>query len=270
MMAWPVKINVSTPFKNSEYGGDMKAGFIFRLLMILIALAAVLMLAACGGGQTHHASYAAPAPPMVPPQQYTEPEDRQANPGSLYNAAESPDLYADSRARRVGDIILVKVVESSKSKSKADTSASKDSSSSLGVAAAFGSKTVGVIPGVSGVMSGSVGANPMLSTSTQSALSATGETKRENYVTATIGARVLQVLPGGVLQVQGAREIRVNDETQYMVVSGLVRAQDVGADNSVESSQLADSKVEYYGKGVLADKQRPGWLTRLLDNVWPF
>lgn len=248
----------------------MKKAYFCKAMALFAALAVLLLAGGCGGGQTHHASYATPAPPMVPPQQYTEPEERYSNPGSLYNAAESPDLYADNRARRVGDIILVKVVESSKSKSKADTSADKESTSSLGVSAAFGRGSVGVIPGVSGVMSGKVGANPILATSTSSGLTATGETKRENYVTATIGARVLQVLPGGVLQIQGAREVRVNDETQYMVVSGLVRAQDVGPDNSVESTQLADSKVEYYGKGVLADKQRPGWLTRLLDNIWPF
>ena len=170
----------------------------------------------------------------------------------------------------MGDIILVKVVETSKSKSKADTTAKKESGQSLGVKAAFGRNTIGVIPGMGGPLTGEIGVDPMLSTTTTSDLSATGETKRENYVTATVGARVLQVLPGGVLQVQGAREIRVNDETQYMVISGLVRAQDVASDNSVESTQLADSKVEYYGKGVLADKQRQGWLSRLLDNVWPF
>ena len=86
----------------------------------------------------------------------------------------------------------------------------------------------------------------------------------------TFSQYIAEVLPGGVLQVQGAREIRANDETQYMVISGLVRAQDVASDNSVESTQLADSKVEYYGKGQLADKQRQGWLSRLLDNIWPF
>jgi len=241
--------------------------FWVRYMAGLLAIAFLPLLVACGGGQTHHASYSTPAPPMVPPQQYTEPEQVYSNPGSLFSLAESPDLYADNRARRVGDIILVKVVESSKSKSKADTTADRESSSSIGVAAAFGRGSVGVIPGV---MSGKVGTNPILSAGTGSSLNATGETKRENYVTATIGARVLQVLPGGVLQIQGAREIRVNEETQYMVVTGLVRAQDVGPDNSVESTQLADSRVEYYGKGVLADKQRSGWLTRLLDNVWPF
>jgi flagellar L-ring protein precursor FlgH len=242
----------------------------FPVSAALALLAVIPLLGGCGAGQAYQASYPTPSPPMTAAQQYTEPEQRYANPGSLYSAAETPDLYADNRARRVGDIVLVKVVESAKSKSKADTTSEKDSSNTFGVAAAFGRARVGVIPGSNGLMSGGVGTSPMLSSSTVSSLSATGETKRENYVTATIGARVLQVLPGGVLQLQGAREVRVNDETQYMVVSGLVRAQDIASDNSVESTQLADSKVEYYGKGVLADKQRPGWLTRLLDNIWPF
>lgn len=244
----------------------MRRTQISTLMTACLGFILLTVISGCGG----QAQHATPMPPLTPPQQYTEPEQRYDNPGSLYSAAESTDLYADNRARRVGDIILVKVVESSKSKSKADTTADKDSSSSISVGAAFGAKSTGLIPMSGGLLSGSVGAKPMLSTNTLSSLSATGETKRENYVTATIGARVLQVLPGGMLQLQGAREVRVNDETQYMVVSGLVRAQDVGPDNSVESTQLADSKIEYYGKGVLADKQRPGWLTRLLDNVWPF
>jgi flagellar L-ring protein precursor FlgH len=207
---------------------------------------------------------------MTASQVYTEPEQRYANPGSLYSAAETPDIYEDNRARRVGDIVMIKVVENSKSKSKADTTADKEATQQLGITAMFGHNKSGIVPGQPGYFSGRVGADPLLSTLSESSLSAKGETKRENYVTATIGARVLQVLPGGVLQLQGAREIRVNDETQYMVVSGLVRAQDVGPDNSVDSTQLADSKIEYYGKGILADKQRQGWLTRLLDNIWPF
>lgn len=238
--------------------------------LIALALPAVMGLSLFLGGCGAQSQHATPMPPMTPPQQYTEPEQRYSNPGSIYSASEATDLYADNRARRVGDIILIKIVETSKSKSKADTTAKKDSTHSLGVSAAFRRNTIGIIPGMGGPLTGEIGVDPMLSTKTTSELSATGETKRENYVTATIGARVLQVLPGGVLQVQGAREIRVNEETQYMIVSGLVRAQDVASDNSVESTQLADSKVEYWGKGQLADKQRQGWLTRLLDNLWPF
>lgn len=236
------------------------------LFLPLAALLPVLFFSGCAARDRQMT----PAPPMTPPVQYTEPEQRAANPGSLFSAAEANDLYADNRARRVGDIILIKVVENAKSKSKADTTADRETTSSLGVSAAFNRETMGLFPGAGGTLAGKVGVDPMLSTKSTSGLNATGETKRENYVTATIGARVLNVLPGGVLQVQGARAIRVNEETQYMVVSGLVRAQDVGSDNAVESTQLADSKVEYYGEGVLADKQKQGWLTRLLDNIWPF
>ncbi len=233
---------------------------------ILVIIAVSMLLSGCG----HSPRTAAPMPPMTPPQTYTEPDQKASNPGSLYSITESTELYADNRARQVGDIVLVKIIETSKSKSKADTTADRQTDNSLGIEAAFGKKTFGVIPGLAGPLSGAVGADPMLTTTSSSSLKATGETKRENYVTATIGARVIQVLPGGVLQLQGAREIRVNDETQYMVVTGLIRSRDVASDNSINSTQLADSRIEYYGEGTLADKQRSGWLTRLLDNVWPF
>lgn len=244
---------------------EQREAIMKRIIITASIGAALAGLAGCGA----HDRTPSHMPPLVPPQQYTEPEERYNNPGSLFSASQATDLYADNRARRVGDIVLVNVVENSKSKSKADTTADKTSTSEIGVSAAFGRGSVSPIL-VGGVLSGGVGANPMLSTTTGSNLKATGETKRENYVTATIGARVVQVLPGNILQVQGAREIRVNEETQFMVISGLVRASDISADNSVLSTQMADSRIDYYGSGVLADKQRPGWLSRLLDNVWPF
>ena len=55
-----------------------------------------------------------------------------------------------------------------------------------------------------------------------------------------------------------------------MVVRGTIRSRDVDTDNTILSNQIADASIEYYGRGVLADKQKPGWFTRLMDNVWPF
>ncbi len=179
-------------------------------------------------------------------------------------------LYADSRARRVGDIVLIKIVENTKAKHKADTSAGKTSGIELGVSSFLGRGTFSPLV-VGSIAAGDVSEDtPLIGASSSSDLSATGETKRENYVTTTIGARVIQVLPNNILQIAGAREIRVNDETEYMVITGLVRSSDVLSDNSVLSTQLAESNISYFGKGVLADKQKPGWLTRLLDNLWPF
>ena len=236
------------------------------LFGLVCALGMAAFLVGCAGKDTQPG----PMPPVVPPQQYMEPEEQAANEGSLFNMAQSDGLYADNRARRVGDIVLINVVETAKASSKADTTADKSNTNQYGVTAAFGQSKVGMLGPAGGPLSGSVGLDPLFASTSSSKLSATGETKRENYVTTTVGARVYQVLPGGVLQVQGAREVRVNEETQYMVVTGLVRSKDIATDNSVLSTQMADTKIEYYGKGVLSDKQRSGWLTRLLDNLWPF
>ncbi len=229
-------------------------------------LAAAVFLGGCNGASLQ----ASPMPPMVPPQAYTEPEEAYENPGSLFSEARSHYLFDDNRARKVGDIVLVKIVETSKSKSKVDTTSERETTHTLGISAAFGAKKVSPFFMGGGPLAGSVGVDPMLSTSSVSELDATGETKRENFVTATMGARIVQVLPNGIMQVQGAREIKVNEETQYMVVTGLIRQRDIDTDNSVLSTQMADSRIDYYGKGVLADKQKSGWLSRLLDIIWPF
>ena len=230
-------------------------------------LAGVIFLGGCNGATTRQAS---PMPPMIPPQAYTEPEERMVNPGSLYSEANTHYLFDDNRARKVGDIVLVKIVETSKAKHKSDTTAERETTNTYTVGAALGRKTVTPWLFGGGALAGKVGVDPVLSTSTISEHEATGETKRENYITATMGARIMQVLPNGVMQVQGAREIKVNDETQYMVVTGLIRQRDIDQDNSILSTQMADSRIDYYGKGVLDDKQKAGWLTRLLEIVWPF
>ena len=205
---------------------------------------------------------------MTPQQEYRQ-EAAANNPGSLFAASEADTLFEDSRARRVGDIVLVKLVENTKAQNKAETSSSKKSSNDYQVTAMFNRGHAGFIPFMPIGPQPSVGL-PVLDTDSASGITASGKTKRENYVTTSLATRVLRVLPGGLMEIEGAREIRVNEETEYMVVRGMIRSKDVSADNSVLSTQIADASIEYYGKGVLADKQKPGWFTRLMDNVWPF
>ena len=87
---------------------------------------------------------------------------------------------------------------------------------------------------------------------------------------AYVPAVVTKVLPNGNLVIIGKREIRVNQETQYITLSGIVRPDDIGPTNEVSSTYMADAKIVYSGTGPLADKQRPGWLGRAIDHVWPF
>ena len=235
-----------------------------RYLIPVLALT-YLFCVACGGSPTRRPAL---HPPVTPQQEYRQ-EASANNPGSLFAASEADTLFEDSRARRVGDIVVVKLVEYTKAQNKAETSSNKKSSNDYQVTNMFNRGHAGFIPFMPIGPQPSVGI-PILDTDSASGINSTGKTKRENYVTTSLATRVLRVLPGGLMEIEGAREIRVNEETEYMVVRGMIRSKDVSADNSVLSTQIADASIEYYGKGVLADKQKPGWFSRLMDNVWPF
>lgn len=228
-------------------------------------LLASALLAGCAPARTNPA----PASVLTPPP--AEAVSQDENPGSLYDPAQGEFLFADNRARRVGDIVLVNIVETSKAKTKAETTSDKTSSMNLGITSMLDKNDSRLWPvGPSLGHRIHPGTAAQVDASSTSKFSGTGETTRENYVTATLAARVVNVLPGGVMQIEGAREVKVNNENQVLVVRGLIRAKDVQPDNSIESTSIADAHIEYYGQGVLGDKQKPGWLTRLLDNVWPF
>ena len=81
---------------------------------------------------------------------------------------------------------------------------------------------------------------------------------------------VAEVLPSGILRVEGEKIISVNNEEQVMVLSGLVRPRDISSDNEVLSSKIAQMRVDYYGKGTVGEAQYGGWLGRILRILWPF
>jgi flagellar L-ring protein precursor FlgH len=97
-----------------------------------------------------------------------------------------------------------------------------------------------------------------------------GSTDRDGHVKAYISAVVEKVLFNGNLYIIGQREVRVNNETQYITLSGVVRPKDITSSNEVSSTFIADARITYSGTGPVADKQRVGWLGRVLDYVWPF
>lgn len=206
-----------------------------------------------------------PMPVLTPP--VIVEQDPAQNPGSLFDPNQAEFLYDDNRAKRVGDIVLVEVAESSKSKLKNDTTAKRETTTDMGVTAFPGTGILGAVPGSQSLASPgdvSVGAR------SQNDFEGEGETNHESSVTATVATRIVRRLPGNILQVEGARRIRVNFETQILVVRGLIRQRDITSDNSISSNNLAEAQIEMYGQGVLTDKQRPGWLSRILDNIYPF
>ncbi len=225
----------------------------------LIMIAVVILLGACAGRQE-------PTPmPILTEPVYEEPEP-QANPGSLFTPSSAEFLFDDNRAKNVGDIVQVVVSEVSTANHKSETKTDRDSNINFGISSiAPDNNLIYTILEKTGM---NEGAN-IASTNTND-FEGTGETKQESVFTATVATRVVRMLPGRVMQVEGARRIRVNNETQILIVRGLLRQRDISANNSVHSSSLAEAQIEVYGEGVLADKQRPGWMTRILDYAWPF
>jgi len=226
----------------------------------LIAAAAIILLAGCA------AKYEEQPMPILTPPVYEE-QNPAANPGSLYDVNRSEFLYDDNRAARVGDIVLVQVAESATTKLKSETTAKKENTIDNSVTAMPSTGLIGNVP-LASTLGVKVGAD--IGASQSSDFKGNGETKQENTFDATVATRIVRRLPGNLLQVEGARRIRVNHETQFLVVRGLIRQRDIDSDNTISSTKLAEAQIEIYGQGVLTEKQRPGWLSRLLDNLYPF
>ena len=188
--------------------------------------------------------------------------------GSLWSEASASNLFNDIKARKIGDVITVRIVEDPEAKLDANTKTSRASSIDaaklkfLGYMKALADKNSRLAqdPGTDDLISASFG----------SKFDGKGSSDRDGHVKAYISAVVEKVLYNGNLYIRGNREIRVNNETQYITLSGIVRPEDISSSNEVSSTYVADANITYSGSGPLADKQQPGWLGRILDHVWPF
>ena len=98
----------------------------------------------------------------------------------------------------------------------------------------------------------------------------TGSTERSGALTGVVTAIVKEVYPNKMMRIEGRRVVTVNEEDQYIILSGLIRRDDIAADNTVLSTKIAEALIEYSGEGIIAMEQKPGWLSSIVDVVWPF
>jgi flagellar L-ring protein precursor FlgH len=183
-------------------------------------------------------------------------------------------LFTDPRARAVNDILTILIVESSSSSRTANTKLSESTSRKAGV-----TKFPTILDPVTGKLVAPV-VDPVLGyqrpsevfrqrlnleLGAEGAHEGKGNIDRTDRVTGQIAARVVKVLDNGNFVIEGRRAVLVNDDTQIITISGVVRPQDITGGNTVLSSQLADAEVQMVGRGVLAEAQKPGILYRILD-----
>ena len=173
-------------------------------------------------------------------------------------------FFADHRARKVNDVVTIVVDESAKASKAAGTALSRQSSADMGISAFFGLEK--------SVASRNSNIDPaaLVKADGKTAFDGNGKTTREETLNTTVTAVVKEILPSGNMLIEARRDVGVNEEKQVMVLHGVIRPEDVDGSNSVPSSRVAQARIEYYGEGVVSEKQNPGWMTKIIDHIWPF
>lgn len=232
----------------------------------IILFMTLIFLSGCAGGlksasdmngnkMVHHRQFPSYTPPM--------PAE-----GSLWSEASGISLFPDRRARKIGDIVIVRIVEDPEAELNANTKTSRSSGIDAAKLKFFGymkalaekNPRLAQNPGEDDLMLASLGTK----------FDGKGTSDRDGHLKAYISAVVEKVLFNGNLYVVGKRKITVNNETEYITLSGIIRPDDISPTNEISSTYVADARITYAGIGPVADKQKPGWLGRIVDHVWPF
>ncbi len=225
---------------------------------IALFLAAFAM-AGCGA---HHIAPFTPRAREYTPGKYAADVAKPAN-GSLYSEA-MPGMLEDTRAIRVGDLVVIKIDEQADAQGAATTKLSKSSSRSAGV-----DSMLGLVPALKAAHP-DLDPTKLIALASQSDFSGDGTTKRKGALSGSIAVRVRDQMPNGDLFVEGTKVVMVNTEEYHLYISGVIRSADIARDNTVASSRVADAQVEFTGRGDMQDQIDRGWFTKFLDGLNPF
>jgi len=168
-------------------------------------------------------------------------------------------MFADRKASRVGDIVTVVVQEAA----AAQSTQNKESTRTSTINDAVGQFIVPNALTHNGVA-------PSLQLSGKSDYTGGGSVTNSQSVTSRAGVIVTDVLPNGNFVIEGVRFVTFSGETQYIVLHGVIRPDDIGSDNTVNSTNVAEARVEVLGQGAINDAQKLGWFSKLYEMIHPF
>jgi flagellar L-ring protein precursor FlgH len=180
--------------------------------------------------------------------------------GAIYQAGQQMELFADLKARRVGDILTIRLNEITAASKNAETKTSKATAVANTGPTIFG-KTI-TTKGV-----------PILNTSMTGSdtFDGAGAVTQSNSLAGSLTVTVIDVQANGNLVVQGDKALHLNQGDEYVHVAGVVRPADIATDNTVTSDKIADAHISYSGKGVVDSTNKVGWLARFFNSAYaPF
>ncbi|MBX5460571.1 MAG: flagellar basal body L-ring protein FlgH [Steroidobacteraceae bacterium] len=209
----------------------------------------VLVLAACAAQE-----------PIDEVPEWPEPIVPQANNGAIYQAGYDVALFENATARRVGDIVTIRLVEATNASKSSSTTTSKSTSIDLPGPTIAGRPVT--VHGTE-ILNNSV--------DNQTTFDGSGDSKQSNRLTGEITAVVVKRLANGNLLVRGQKWIGINQGREFIRIQGVIRPIDILPDNSIASTKVANASISYGGKGALADANTQSWLARFFNSPWmPF
>ena len=229
---------------------------------VVLLCVCVMSLAACQSLPERDPAYAAVRPVALPPV--------NTGNGSIYQAGHDIRLFEDSRARRVGDLLTINLVETTSASKQSATELSKSNDTSVANPTILGStpqfNTPGILP-----LASNQNNNLGFGLSSNNDFSGDSSSSQSNSLTGSITVTVAEVLPNGYMVVRGEKVTSLNQGHEYVRISGIVRPADIRPDNTVPSTQIADAQITYTGSGSTADTNKIGWLARFfISSLFPF
>jgi flagellar L-ring protein precursor FlgH len=182
---------------------------------------------------------------------------------SLWQEGAARSMVADKRATHVGDILSILIQESNTANRQNNTKTSKQSNIDASLQAFLYS------PAASSLLT-KKGQLPAIKTTAAQSFDGGGQINNSEKITARIAVRVIDVLPNNNLVIEGTRKVSFSGETQDAVLRGVVRSEDVMANNTIYSYNIAEATIKYVSTGTITDNQRKGWFTRVWEKVTPF
>jgi flagellar L-ring protein precursor FlgH len=224
---------------------------VLRLMPRLVMMQIVWILSGCG----FMAGRDRPLPEIDPGRSVAA--QSQATDGAIYAAGRDVALFEDLKARRIGDLLTIVLRESTSASKSASTKTKKDTSIDLP-----GPTLAGRAVTVNG--------KPILESSLEGTreFDGQGSSSQSNTLSGNITVTVVNRLPNGNLLVQGEKWLRLNQGDEFVRISGVIRPYDIQQDNTVTSDRVADARISYGGRGMVASANRAGWLARFFNSSW--
>ncbi|HYD30398.1 MAG TPA: flagellar basal body L-ring protein FlgH [Azospirillaceae bacterium] len=196
------------------------------------------------------------------------PQVAERNPNSLWRSG-ARSFFKDQRAKQVGDILTVMIEIEDKAELENQTSRGRDNSEEMGLPNLFGLET-GAGRGLRAILPDAANPGSLMNMNSATNSRGTGAITRQESIELKVAALVTQVLPNGNLVIQGRQEVRVNFEVRDLVMSGVIRPEDITAQNTVSYEKIAEARISYGGRGQITDVQQPRYGQQIFDIISPF